>query len=100
MKEVGFSWWTEHYFPHMNKHTKPVETITEQDYQKIIDKDNLIKPMGAEEFKTWIETDRYGNSCVDMPAVMNFLEIIEGEKGWEDKEKQIYNSLEENKNKG
>lgn len=99
MKEVGFSWWTEHYFPHMNSYTKPVETVTEPKYQEIINKDNLVKPMGAEEFKTWIETDRYGNSCVDMPAVLNFLDLIEGEKGWEDKEKQIYNSLEENKTK-
>lgn len=99
MKEVGFSWWTEHYFPHMNKYTKPVEVLTEQKYDEITDIDNLVKPMDADEFKTWIEMDRYGNSCVDMPAVTNFLEIISGEAGWDDKEIQIYKSLEENKNK-
>lgn len=61
--------------------------------EDIIDRYNLVLPMKSAEFASWLGKDRYGNDCVDEPAVLNFLSIISSEAGWEEKESLIYKFL-------
>lgn len=67
--------------------------MNETEYSELTAPDDLILPMGDNEYVAWLKLDRYGNSNLDTQAVLNFVNIISSSPGWEEKELIIYKLL-------
>lgn len=66
-------------------------------YEQIIDMDDLLLPMGRDDYIDWLKTDRYGGGKFEKVAVLNFVNIISSARGWEEKELITYKVLEDEK---
>lgn len=54
---------------------------------------SLLFNMSNEEFEKFIALDEYGNENPNKEYILNLLEMISSECGFEEKEKIIYNKL-------
>lgn len=55
--------------------------------------DNFIKPMNDVEFLEFLSKDRYGNTNPEKDSILNLLQMILNQPGYEHKEKLIYQYL-------
>ncbi len=74
------------------------ETLSEEDADRILLIENIVKPMNEQEFWDFLDRDGYGNKNPDEKAILNLLEMIKSIDGYKDKEILIYKKLESLKN--
>jgi len=62
-------------------------------YEQTTSPDDLILPMDSDNYVEWLKTDRYGGDNFERLAVLNFVNIINSARGWEEKELITYKVL-------
>lgn len=59
----------------------------------VLELENIVGKMDNKEFSDFLDRDGYGNYNPNKKAILNLLNLIKDKKGFEEKEKIIYQKL-------